>query len=327
MVPTSAQLEDIAGFDTNDSNVNSIIVSLAKFGDGFGITRPHRLAHYLSQTSHESGGYKYDEEIASGAAYEGRADLGNVKSGDGRRYKGRTGMQLTGRANYREFTVWVRKNLDPKCPDFEADPEAVNTDPWEGLVPIWYWVTRKLNLLADENNIEQITKKINGGRNGLADRMARYTRAGLVLLGYGATEVRQFQVDAKGAGYYVGAIDGDDGPKTRAALHLMLANLSSAAVTMDVKPGPVVAVEEKTIEVAVEKPVAVVPKGSDRRGWLWWPASGLGGLGLVQSFTDLPPLWKVGVGVGIIALLVILLFLGDLVIRRAKALIKEINAD
>lgn len=327
MVPTAAQLEDIAGFNTNDSNVNSIVVSLQRFGDAFGITRPHRLAHYLCQTAHESAGYKYDEEIASGAAYEGRKDLGNVKPGDGRRFKGRTGMQITGRANYREFTVWVRKNVDPDCPDFEADPEAVNSDPWEGLVPIWYWVTRKLNALADENNIEQITKKINGGLNGYADRLKRYTRAGLVLLDYGPTDVRHAQVDLKAAGYYAGTIDGDDGPKTRAALHLKLASLSSVAVIGDVKPGPVVTVEEKTVEIPVDKPVAVVPPGADKRSWLWGPLSGISLSSLVPLFVDLT-FWQKAAAFGIVLVLVaVILYFGDRIIRRTKALIKEALAD
>jgi hypothetical protein len=83
-------------------------------------------------------------------------------------------------------------------------------------------------------------------------------------------------------------------------------------------PAPIVA--------PVETPVAVVAKGSDKRAWLWWPAGGMGGLGIVQSFTELPWQYKLGVGVGIIALLVILLFLGDRIIRRVKTLRDEINA-
>ena len=69
----------------------------------------------------------------------------------------------------------------------------MNTDPWEGLGPIWYWDSgnptgESLNVYADEANHEMVTRRINGGLNGYADRLARYTRAALVLLGFGLLE-------------------------------------------------------------------------------------------------------------------------------------------
>jgi len=324
MVPTSAQLEAIAGFNTNDSNVASVVVALERYGKTFGLDLPHRLAHFLAQLSHESGGFKYDQEIASGAAYEGRKDLGNVQPGDGKRFKGRTGMQITGRANYREFTVWCRKNIGGTVPDFEQNPELVNTDPWEGLVPIWYWSTRKLNALADENNIEQITKKINGGRNGLEDRLTRYTRAGLVLLGYDADDIESFQRDSKAAGVYAGKVDGDDGPKTRAALHMTLAAMSPTAVTQDVKPAPVVTVEEKTVNVPIPVKVPEVPKGSDKPGISRW-FGGMSLVGLGTFFTDLPIGLKYG-AVGLAILLIIaLMWRSEQIAARAKRAVKAIE--
>jgi putative chitinase len=318
MLPTAAQLEKIAGFDTSDSNVNSIIIALKKYGKTYGLDVPHRLAHYLAQTSHESGGFKYDREIASGAAYEGRADLGNTQPGDGKRFKGRTGMQLTGRYNYRAFTEWCRKFIGNN-PDFEADPDAINADPWEGLVPIYFWSIKKLNRLADENNIEQITKKINGGRNGLDDRMTRYTRSALVLLGYQPTSIEAFQRDSKAAGVYAGAIDNDDGPKTRAALHMTLAALS--APSDEVKPAPVVTVEEKTIEVPVETEVAVVPKGADKPGIGRW-FGGFSLVGLGTFITDLPMGWKIAAGVIVVLAIIALLWRGEQIAMRAKRAIK-----
>lgn len=207
-----------------NANMRSTIAGLHKGGIGAGLNRPHRLAHYLGQLAHESGGWRYDREIwgptAAQKRYEGRADLGNTEPGDGSLFRGRGPIQITGRANYRAYAAWARR-LDPDAPDFEKQPEAVNTDPWEGLGPVWYWAdgnpTRaSLNGLADANDLERITRRINGGTNGMADRQARYLRAALVLAGHGPADVRAFQ---RAAGL---KNDGIAGPKTRAALHVQL---------------------------------------------------------------------------------------------------------
>lgn len=134
-----------------------------------------RLAHFMAQLAHESGDFKYMEEIASGQAYEGRADLGNTQPGDGKRYKGRGPIQLTGRANYRRFGHKAGIN-------FERYPEIV-ANPSIGLhVACLYWDDRKLNALADADNLEAITRKVNGGLNGYEDRKAKLVKAkGLIL--------------------------------------------------------------------------------------------------------------------------------------------------
>jgi putative chitinase len=321
MVPTVENLLLIAGSTKGRGNAVAIVASLTKFGTQFGLDQRHRVAHFIAQIMHESGGLIYDQEIASGKAYEGRKDLGNTHAGDGVKFKGRTELQVTGRANYAAFRDWCRK-MGFDCPDFEANPEAINTDPWEGLAAIWFWSTRNLNRYADENNLEQITRKINGGLNGFADRVRMFTRTSLVLLGYAPDDLKAFQHVAQKNGLLpadtptVKQVDGEDGPLTRTALFKSLSEFS----TVETKDAPVVQVVEK--EVPVDRPVEVpvVAKGSDKRGWLWWSGGGLGGLGLFQSFTDLPPLYKLGVGVGILALLVILLFLGDRIIRRVKTL-------
>lgn len=128
-----------------------------------------RLAHFMAQLIHESGSFRYMEEIANGSAYEGRADLGNTQTGDGRRYKGRGPIQLTGRVNYRIYG----KRLGI---DFERHPEIV-AFPSIGLwVALEYWTVKNLNALADVDNIEAITRRVNGGTNGLADRKAQLAK-------------------------------------------------------------------------------------------------------------------------------------------------------
>lgn len=169
-------------------------------------------------------------------------------------------MQLTGKDNYRQFRDWCRKN-GILCPDFVASPELVNQDPWEGLVPLWYWDSRKINTWADQGDIETVTKKINGGKNGLADRIDRYGRVGLVLLGYGVTEkeVRRFQQE-HGTG-----VDGDIGPKTRAKLHAALLARSGSSTRMaEFSVAPVVE-EKPTVPAAVE---TQVKKKFSLFGWL-----------------------------------------------------------
>ncbi len=134
-----------------------------------------RLAHFISQCGHESGGFRYMEEIASGAAYEGRADLGNTQPGDGKRFKGRGPIQLTGRANYRRVGRLIGIDL-------ESNPEIVALPSIGLLVGCVYWDGRKLNAKADADDLLGLTRAINGGTNGLEDRKVRTAKAkGLIL--------------------------------------------------------------------------------------------------------------------------------------------------
>ena len=136
----------------------------------FGIMTPQRQAAFIAQLAHESGEFRYMEEIASGAAYEGRADLGNVYPGDGKKYKGRGPIQITGRNNY----IKCGKALGLPLVDH---PEIL-TQPESGFRAAgWFWETHNLNALADQGLMLQITKKINGGTNGLKERLAYYSIA------------------------------------------------------------------------------------------------------------------------------------------------------
>lgn len=137
------------------------------------ITNCQRQAAFLAQLAHESGQLVYMEEIASGAAYEGRTDLGNTQPGDGKRFKGRGPIQLTGRANYRAAGQALGIDL-------QAYPEQVATPSVGFRTSVWFWTTHKLNDLADQGTLtafRQITKKINGGTNGQADREQYWGKA------------------------------------------------------------------------------------------------------------------------------------------------------
>ncbi len=116
-----------------------------------------RIAHFLSQLAHESGSFRYSEEIASGAAYEGRTDLGNINPGDGVKFKGRGLIQLTGRANYTNYGDYIKVDLT-------NNPTIVATDPNLATdVAGWFWMRKKLNDHADRDDVEKITRRINGG--------------------------------------------------------------------------------------------------------------------------------------------------------------------
>ena len=134
-----------------------------------GITDPTEVAAFLAQMAHESGNFKYMEEIASGQAYEGRRDLGNVEPGDGRRFKGRGFIQLTGRSNYETYGRALGIDL-VNNPQLASEPKIAAT------VAVEYWNRRVRPNVSDFNDTRSITKLINGGFNGLADRQQKFAK-------------------------------------------------------------------------------------------------------------------------------------------------------
>ena|ERR1051325_4514061 len=128
------------------------------------INTPARVAAFLAQLAHESAEFRYMEEIASGAAYEGRHDLGNTQPGDGKRFKGRGPIQLTGRANYQRAGEALGLDL-------VGQPEQVATPQVGFQTSAWFWRTHNLNELADAGDFKTITKRINGGLNGYDSRL------------------------------------------------------------------------------------------------------------------------------------------------------------
>ena len=144
----------------------------------FGIDTPTRQAAFLAQIGHESGGLHWSVEIwgptEAQRRYEGRRDLGNVQIGDGYRFRGRGLIQTTGRANY----VATGKALGV---DLIAKPELLALPELAARSAAWYWKSRNLNALADAGDFERITRKINGGLNGQAERIALWESARGVL--------------------------------------------------------------------------------------------------------------------------------------------------
>ncbi len=134
--------------------------------DRYKINTMLRIAHFMGQIVHESAGMRTTEEFASGAAYEGRLDLGNTEPGDGRRYKGRGLLQLTGRYNYRRIGNIIGEDL-------EGDPE-IAADPVISLViacEYWKnWGSNGINPMCDDDDLLAVTRAVNGGLNGLEDR-------------------------------------------------------------------------------------------------------------------------------------------------------------
>ena len=185
---TLGQIKETACSST--TNAAKFMDAINATCDKFQINTPIRQLCFLAQVGHESGSLFFTEELASGAAYEGRKNLGNTQPGDGIRFKGRGLIQITGRANYKAVgdalavdliknpTLLGGKNVN-KCSPDQLKNAAMSAG--------WFWNSRKLNDLADKINISKpvdtganldnfvlITKKINGGTNGLHDRLNRY---------------------------------------------------------------------------------------------------------------------------------------------------------
>lgn len=151
-----------------------IVAAMAEYE----INTPKRQAAFLAQIGHESGGLHWAVEIwgptEAQRRYEGRKDLGNTEPGDGYKFKGRGLIQTTGRANYlatgKALGVYLLSD-----PSLLALPELAARSAG------WYWQSRGLNELADVGDFRRITLRINGGTNGLTDRLALHEAAKAVF--------------------------------------------------------------------------------------------------------------------------------------------------
>ena len=157
----------------------------------FGITTPERIACFLGQVGVESGELRYDKELASkynkkdpkdvnepiGTLYEGRKNLGNTQPGDGPKFIGRGVLQLTGRANYADYS----KKLGV---DLVANPELAAQPEYSVMIACQYFKDRKLIEASDSLNYDLITERVNGkAKLHLAERTAYSKKALEVLKG------------------------------------------------------------------------------------------------------------------------------------------------
>jgi putative chitinase len=140
----------------------------------YAIDSPARQAAFIAQVGHESGRLIYVRELwgptPAQEGYEGRADLGNTEPGDGFKFRGRGLIQVTGRANYATCGVAL-------CLPLTDSPELLETPSNASQSATWFWNQHGLNAFADTGDFETITRRINGGLNGLQDRLALYALA------------------------------------------------------------------------------------------------------------------------------------------------------
>lgn len=140
----------------------------------YAINTPARQAAFLAQIGHESAGFRHTRELwgptPAQRRYEGRADLGNTEPGDGRRFLGRGLIQITGRTNYTKCARALGLPLLER-PELLEAPEAACRSAG------WYWSVHGLNRFADTDQFGALTRAINGGYNGLDDRIARWLLA------------------------------------------------------------------------------------------------------------------------------------------------------
>lgn len=150
----------------------------------YGINTPARAAAFIAQVGHESGQFRYVRELGSDA-YLSKYDIGSLAKrlgntpeadGDGQMFRGRGLIQITGRDNYQKCSLALFSDTR-----LLNQPELLEQPAWAAMSAGWFWSTKKLNALADVGDFEGITRKINGGTNGLAERTEFYKRALKVL--------------------------------------------------------------------------------------------------------------------------------------------------
>lgn len=173
-------LGDVMGWSLSKARYEQLLPPYLKMLDIVGAKSINQFAMIAAQLGHESVGLKYQEEIASGAAYEWRSDLGNIYAGDGVKFKGHGWIQITGRANHTAVSKWAYAcGIVSTADYFVQNPKALGSDEYCWVGPAWYLTQARPNWMAaaDRGELENCTRQINGGLNGLADRRSRWNRA------------------------------------------------------------------------------------------------------------------------------------------------------
>lgn len=176
------------------------------------IKTPRAIAAFLAQLAHESGEYRYMEELADGSAYEGRVDLGNTYPGDGVKFKGHGPLQITGRRNHLACGIALGINLI-------ENPRLITLPEYGTRSAVWFWNKNKLTPPADVDWFKYITRVINGGYNGLTDRCRYWDNNRKILdLPYVNVNNEEFEIARFQLAHGLMS-DGIIGRKTLAALH------------------------------------------------------------------------------------------------------------
>lgn len=160
-------------------NIAAMADTFEHYAAKYGITTEKRLDAFLGQLAEETDGFRSLVEYASGSAYEGRVDLGNTQVGDGKKFKGRGGIMITGRLNYTTVSKELFGDLR-----LLTNPEILEQPEPAMISSMYYWKSRGLNELADAGDYAGITKRINGGLNGWADRLTYWQRAKVYVSGF-----------------------------------------------------------------------------------------------------------------------------------------------
>jgi len=179
---TTDQMLKIIGSNQLSDRVNAMVPGINVTLERFKINTPLRMAHFFGQILHESGGLRWLREIWGPTDAQRRyeppsrlaKDLGNTQAGDGKRYMGRGVIQLTGRANYAKFSQAMGV-------DFLSNPDLVASPQYAVTAAGWFWDMRNINRFADQDDLLKVTRLVNGGKNGLADREKYLKRSKQVL--------------------------------------------------------------------------------------------------------------------------------------------------
>ena len=157
--------------------LNELDKAIKQYGEKYGLTTTKRIAAFLAQCAHECDNFNTLQEYASGKAYEGRKDLGNIYAGDGVKFKGRGYLQTTGRANY----GLASKNIFGVTDYLQKNPTLLLQPHLAALASMYYWDSKGLNKKADAGDFAGITRTINGGVNGAADRVNKWNAINAVI--------------------------------------------------------------------------------------------------------------------------------------------------